>query len=247
MAHWRNGKVVENHRWNERLCSLKVAVELPAFQAGQFVRLALRDGDDIVARAYSLVNAPSEPDAEFYFNRVPEGPLSPRLHQLQAGDAVLVSDMAAGFLVLSEVPAAKNLWMLATGTAIGPFLSILKTPEPWQRFEKVILVHGVRAPDELTYQSLTDAIEQQYPEQFMRINSVTRQVVAGALPVRINAAISNGSLEAQAANRISPADSHVMICGNPGMVASCQEVLTARGLKNHRRREPGHMTVEIYK
>ncbi len=247
MAQWRNGQVVENRRWNERLCSLRIAVELPEFEAGQFVRLALRAGEDIIARPYSLVNAPADPVAEFYFNLVPEGPLSPRLYHLQAGDEVLVSDLAAGFLVLSEVPPARNLWMLATGTAIGPFLSILRTATPWERFEKIFLVHGVRAADELTYRTLTDRLAQQFAQQFMRIDSVTRQVHGDVLPGRINDAILDGSLEARAGMPISPADSHVMICGNPGMVAGCQAVLAERGLNKHRRLQPGRVTLEIYK
>ncbi len=95
MDQWRTGRVIENRHWNERLCSVKVAVEMPVFKAGQFTRVALPDGNDMLARAYSLVNAPGEPHAEFYFNKVPEGPLSPRLHQLKKGDPLYISATAA--------------------------------------------------------------------------------------------------------------------------------------------------------
>mgnify|MGYP002713225105 CR=1 FL=1 len=247
MEQWKQGKVLENHHWNERLCSLRIEVELPKFKAGQFTRVALPDGEEMLARAYSLVNAPHEPVAEFYFNRVPGGPLSTRLHQLKAGDSVFLSRAVAGFLTLSEVPACKHLWMLATGTALGPFLSILKTEEPWDRFEKIILVHGVRSQDELTYRTFIDRLRQQHPDKFIPIASVTREQVSGTLHQRIPEAIRSGALEAQAGLAIDPESAHVMICGSPAMVDESTAALQEKGLRKHRRRTPGHISVEIYK
>ena len=247
MEQWRTGKVIENRHWNDRLCSLKVAVELPEFKAGQFTRVALPEGDGMLARAYSLVNAPGEPYAEFYFNKVPDGPLSTRLHALKPGDTIYLSTTVAGFLTLSEVPECKHLWMLATGTALGPFLSILKTEEVWRRMQKVVLVHGVRSHDELTYQALTQAFAERYPDQFIKLAAITREEVAGSLHQRIPDAIRSGDLEQVAGIAFDPLLAHVMICGSPAMVADSMDALKEKGLRKHRRREPGHISVEIYK
>jgi len=244
---WTQGEVVENYHWNDRLCSLRIKADLPKFKAGQFTRVALPEGDGMLARAYSLVNAPHEPIAEFYFNKVPGGPLSGRLHQLQVGDLVYLSSTVAGFLTLSEVPDCKHLWMLATGTALGPFLSILKTDEPWQRFDKIILVHGVRTADELTYQSLIQEFIDSHPDQFVRVASVTREKVAGTLHQRIPEAIRSGDLKSLAELRIDSGLAHVLICGSPAMVEQSMAALKEKGLRKHRRRTPGHISVEIYK
>lgn len=244
---WQKTEVVDNYHWNARLCSLRVRAEGLAFRAGQFTRLALPDGEQMLARAYSLVNAPGEAVAEFYFNIVPEGELSPRLHALKAGDEVYLSTTVAGFLTLAEVPPAKHLWMLATGTALGPFLSILKTPEPWQRFEKIVLVHGVRSQEELTYRDLKAIWQQLYPDQFTPIASITRERVAGALSERIPDAIRSGALETLAGLNITPENAYGMICGSPAMVEESLAALSEKGLRKHRRREPGHISIEVYK
>ena len=124
---WLDGVVVENRQWNERLFSLRIKAPLESFKSGQFVRVGLEVDGEVLARPYSLVNTPDEEYLEIYLNIVPEGPLSSLLVNLKAGDAIKVAGKAAGFLVVDEVPEVKNLWMMATGTAIGPFLSILKT------------------------------------------------------------------------------------------------------------------------
>lgn len=247
MAQWIDGFVLENRHWNDRLCSLRVKVDLPPFEAGQFVRVGLPEGDGVLARAYSLVNAPDEPVAEFYFNRVPDGPLSTRLHGLQEGDKVLVSNTVAGFLTLSELPECQHLWLLATGTALGPYLSILKTDKLWQKMDKVILVHGVRSADELTYCELIDHFSDRYPAQFLTLASVTRESRAGALRQRIPDAIRDGELERLLGMNIEPDKAHVMICGSPGLIEDAMSALTEKGLRKHRRRKPGHISVEIYK
>lgn len=247
---WQQGKVVDCKHWNQRLCSLKIAVALPAFEAGQFIRVGLPvagGGDEIEARPYSFVNAPGENCLEIYFNRVPEGSLSNRLFELQPGDAVYVADRPAGFMVMSEVPAGQVLWMLATGTALGPFLSMLKTQSPWQQFEKLVLVHGVRSIDELSYQAVLQEIQESHPRQLVQLKSVTRENCAGALTERIPDAISSGRLEEAAGVTFDPSTSRVMLCGNPGMVQGSLEALQAKGLKKHLRREPGQVLQEIYK
>lgn len=245
MAKWHSGKVLENRRWNERLTSLRFEAPLQGFESGQFVRVGLELDGEIVARPYSLVNTPDESALEIYFNIVDEGPLSPKLFDLQAGDDILVAERPAGFLTLSEIPTSNNLWMLATGTAIGPFLSILKGKVAWNKFEKITLCYSVRTREELAYRETIEKIIDQQPGQFCFIPLVTREAVEGALNQRIPASIENGDLEARAEVKISD-DSHVMICGSTEMITEVSEILDSRGLRKHRRREPGHYTTEKY-
>src|SRR5690349_24710922 len=127
---WHEGRVIENRRWTESLWSLRVEGVPLGFEAGQFVRIGLDIAGERVARAFSFVNPPQDPVLEFYGVVVPEGPLSPRLARLDAGDTLYVAGNPAGFLTLAEVPHAETLWLLATGTGLAPFLSILRTDEP---------------------------------------------------------------------------------------------------------------------
>lgn len=246
MANWLTGKVAEKNQWNERLFSLCIAVEFSAFSAGQFVRVALDIDGERVARPYSLVNKPGAELLEIYFNIVPEGPLSPRLAELKVGDEIFVTDKANGFLTVDEVPECKHLWLMATGTGVGPFLSILKTENVWQRFEKVVLAYSVRDLSELSYRKEIERIEQEHAEQFIFVPFVTRDKVDGALHQRIPLSLEDGSVEEKTGFSINEQDSHVMMCGNSEMIKSVTEVLEKRGLRKHRRREPGHLTTEKY-
>ncbi len=144
MADWLSSKVIKKIQWNERLFSLRIHSGFKAFEAGQFVRVALDIAGERVARPYSLVNKPGDDYLEIYFNIVAEGPLTPKLAELEAGDEIFVTDRANGFLTADEVPECKHLWLLATGTGVGPFLSILKAEKVWQRFEKIVLGYSVR-------------------------------------------------------------------------------------------------------
>ena len=127
-----------------------------------------------VARPYSFVNSPGATPLEFYYAIVAQGPLSPRLARLNAGDRVFLAANPAGFLVLSEVPEADNLWLISTGTGIGPFLSILGSQPPWRRFRKVVLVHAVRHPSELVYGEVLAAIERARGDQFTCVRVTSR-------------------------------------------------------------------------
>jgi ferredoxin--NADP+ reductase len=246
---WLEGRVVENRRWTESLWSLRVEGAAPGFQAGQFVRIALdlREGDEAsrVARAFSFVNPPQDPVLEFYGVTVPEGPLSPRLAALRAGDRLYVARNPAGFLILSEVPQAESLWLISTGTGIAPFLSILRTEAPWQRFRSVVLVHAVRYARERAYRGLIEGMLRERPGQLSYVSLVSREAAADALAGRIPAAIADGRLE-RAAGSVLGETSHVMLCGNPDMLRDAQAALAARGLRKHRRRTPGHISVESF-
>jgi ferredoxin--NADP+ reductase len=236
---WLEGTVVENRHWTETLFSVRVEGVQLAFQAGQFVRIALDVNGERVARAFSFVNPPHDPVLEFYGVIVPGGPLSPRLARLRAGDALYVAPNPAGFLVLAELPQAETLWLVATGTGIAPFLSILRTAEPWQRFRKIVLVHAVRHAAELAYSDTIEKTGAHY------VTFVSREAHAGSLAGRIPAAIGDGRLEAAAGVKIDER-SHFMLCGNPQMLRDTTAALAARGLRKHRRRAPGHITVESF-
>jgi ferredoxin--NADP+ reductase len=245
MADWLTGKIVEKKCWNDRLYTLRIECDFDTFESGQFVRVALDIDGERVARPYSLVNKPGDDFLEIYFNIVDEGPLSPRLAELEVGDEIFVTDRANGFLTVSEVPQCRHLWMLATGTGVGPFLSILKNRDAWQRFEKIVLVYSVRDISELAYQQQVADIQEQWPQKFSFVPLVTREKVEGMLNQRITDSIEDDSLE-QATGVVIDEDSHVMMCGNSEMIADVTEVLAKRGLRKHRRREPGHITTEKY-
>lgn len=240
------GVVAENKHWTDRLYSLKIDAVINPFQPGQFGRLGLDiDGEEVV-RPYSFVNAPDDPYLEFYSIVVPGGLLSQRLQTLDSGDSAWVAISPAGFFTLNEVPEGRELWMLSTGTAIGPFLSILKTDSPWQRFKKIVLVHAVRTAEELTYQDTIQKFIARDADKFIMIPFVSREPSDIALPGRIPTAIENGELEKRAKVPLANKSSQVMICGNPNMVRDTTEILKARGMKKNRRREPGNITTENY-
>lgn len=241
---WLAGRVVENRHWTDTLFSLRVeGVEL-AFQAGQFVRIALDVGGERVARAFSFVNPPADPVLEFYGVIVPAGPLSPRLAKLKAGEPLYIASNPAGFLVLSEVPDARTLWLLSTGTGLAPFLSILRTETPWQRFREVVLVHAVRHARELVYRDMIAGLQKQRGLRY--VTFVSREAAAGSLAGRIPAALRDGRLEAAAGASLSAEASQVLLCGNPGMLKDASAALAERGMRKHRRRAPGNVTTESF-
>ncbi|HTP60759.1 MAG TPA: ferredoxin--NADP reductase [Burkholderiales bacterium] len=244
MSGWLQGRVVENRAWTETLFSLRVEAPRLAFEAGQFVRIALDLGGERVARPFSFVNPPADPLMEFYGVIVPEGPLSPSLARLKAGDALHIADNPSGFLVLSEVPPAEDLWLVATGTGIAPFLSILRTEAPWQRYKRVVLVHAVRHAGELVYREMIAGL-QSHRSQLRYVSFVSREKHAESLAGRIPDAIRDGRLEA-VAQPISAERSQFMLCGNPAMLKDAAAALLARGLRKNRRRAPGHITVESF-
>ena len=250
MSKWVKGTVTANLRWTDRLHSLQVDAPEVTFVAGQFGRLALPappgSKEEMLGRPYSFVNAPGSGPHEFYFVTVPEGPLSPRLAGLAPGDPLWLLRSANGFFTIGEVPATDVLWCLATGTGLGPFLSILRTPDPWEKFGRIVLVHAVRYAIELAYRDVITTVGAAHPGAFTHIAMVSREAHPGALGGRIPAAIVDGRLELCAGAALSSENSHAMLCGNPAMVDDTQAALAARGMRRHRRREPGHVTVETY-
>lgn len=241
--NWLDGKVIENRQWTETLFSLRVEAPKLSYQAGQFVRIALDIEGERVARPFSFVNPPDDPVLEFYGVIVPEGPLSPRLAKLRAGDTLYVASNPAGFLVLSEVPDAQTLWLVATGTGVAPFLSILRTEAPWRRFREVVLVHAARHARELVYREMISGLGE---KKLRYVTMVSREAAPGSLAGRIPAAVRDGRLEEAAGLRLSPETSQVLLCGNPDMLKDTTAALVERGMRKHRRRAPGQITVESF-
>ena len=247
MANWVTGKVVKVQNWTDALFSLTVHAPVDPFTAGQFAKLGLNIDGERVQRAYSYVNAPSNPDLEFYLVTVPEGKLSPRLAALKPGDEVQVFSESAGVFVLEEVPDCDTLWMLATGTAIGPYLSILEEGKDLDRFKNLVLVHAARYAADLSYLPQMQALEQRYAGKLRIQSVVSRESVPGMLTGRIPFLIETGALEEAVGLPMSAESSHVMLCGNPQMVRDTQQLLKeTRQMSKHLRRRPGHMTAEHY-
>ena len=243
---WVQGEVVDVKHWTETLYSVKVSAPNVEFIAGQYTKVSLSINDQEVARPYSFVNSPNEDILEFYSVSVPNGPLSTAMQKLKEGDNINIGPKGNGFLILNEIPITENIWMLATGTAIGPYLSILKTKDSWTKFKKVVLVHAVRYEKELTYQDTIRDIKDQYGDRFIYISYVSREETKTSLRGRIPKDIGNGVLEKEANIQMNPHNTHVMICGNPAMLKDTTVELKKIGLKKHRRSSPGHITTENY-
>lgn len=232
----------------DKLFSLRVTRDPAfAFQPGQFARLGLAeagappDAQPTLWRAYSMVSAPHEPELEFYSIVVPEGPFSPRLARLRPGDALYVDRTAFGFLTLDRFPDGEVLWLLATGTGLSAYLSMLRDPTARQRFPRIVLVHGVRTASELAYREELEALE---GVRYLPI--ATREALPGMPQARLTTLIADGGLETLAGLPLDPSTSRVMLCGNPGMLAEARKLLGERGFAPGRRGVPGNLAVENY-
>ncbi|OCH19311.1 ferredoxin--NADP(+) reductase [Aliivibrio fischeri] len=246
------GVVLKRHDWTDRLFSLFVEAPINAYQAGQFTKLALlNDKSDWVRRAYSIVNNPDHIEGrermEFLIIADQSGELSPCLQKLNAGDEVFVGKGASGFMTIDEIPqGVEDLWLLSTGTAIGPFISILETPELEMRFKNLVLVHAVRTESELIYQQRIEQLSKRYNKRFHYVPIVSREYVSGALCGRIPSLLLNGELEKRAELQLSKATSFLYICGNPNMVKDTSDALKEFGFEKHLRRKLGQFSSENY-
>ncbi len=245
MAKWIAGEVIENYAWNQELFSLRVKVEPFEFIAGQFVRLCLTHEGERLRRAYSLVNSPHEETLDFLVNRIHGGAFTPLLHDLQPGQHLEISQPASGFFTLNEVPQGDSLWLISTGTGIGPYLSILGTDEPWRRFKRIHLIHAVRYGADLAYQPKIMQWLEEYPNQLTYQPIVSREDHPGALKGRIPALIKEGVLQ-RAVDDVLALNAQVMLCGNPEMIRDARSVLADLGLERNLRRKPGNVTMEHY-
>ena len=243
--NWIESKVIDQTRWTNDLVSIRFENNIPPYIAGQFTKIGLKLDGDLVSRPYSLVSAPHEDFLEVIYVNVPNGKLTPHLHKLDTNDSIFVMDKASGFFIMDEVPDGSNLWMFATGTGLGVFISLLKTDDPWKRFNNIILVHGVRTSDELTYKETIDALNTKNNNKLIYIPTITREKKDGAFNVRIPEGLKKNLFQERAQLNITQ-DSQIMICGNPDMINDTVEFLGESGLERNRRSKPGNITLEKY-
>jgi len=245
-------RVLDVHHWNDSLFSFTTTRD-PGFRfvSGQFVMLGLEVDGRPLMRAYSIASAHYEEHLEFFSIKVPDGPLTSRLQHIKAGDEVLVSRKPTGTLVLGDLKPGKRLYLLATGTGLAPFLSLIRDPETYERFDKVILCHGVRQVEDLAY---ADTIERELPaheylgemvrEKLIYYPSVSREPFRNT--GRLTTAIETGRLtDAIGMPPLDPSEDRAMLCGSPSMLADTCALLDARGFAiSPRTREPGDYVIE---
>lgn len=247
MEQWTKGTVISNRHWTENLFSLRVDADVQTFEAGQYTSLALDLDGRRIADPYSLLSPPSERPLEFFLYTRPEGELSTALANLRSGDSVWVQQNPEGDFRLSNVPDGEILWLLATGTGVAPFLSMLRMDAPWQRFRHIVLVYAVRYADDLCYMELVNELRAKFPDCFTFVPFISRQATHGAVHGHIPDCISRGILERESGHTLDPASSQVMLCGNPGMVRDAVSALHKRGFRdNVPGQQPGQLSYESY-
>lgn len=232
------------------------------FEAGQFARLGvnpseLKDAQNApneqIFRAYSVLSSPYDEHLEFFSVVVPDGAFTSQLQCLAVGDTLYLESEPYGYLTLArfQKPAPQDLWLLATGTGLAPFLSMLGDLTTWQNYADIVLVYSVRTQGELAYVDKIRALETQFqaliddPARLHFVPIVTREKVDGCWNARIPVLLETGELEKAVGISLSVDTSHVMLCGNPEMVNDTKETLKAMGLTMNRRGE-GNIAVENY-
>ncbi|CAL4325779.1 FAD-binding oxidoreductase [Buchnera aphidicola] len=248
MNPWINGTVLMIKKWTNNLFSLFLDADISPFYAGQFTQLALyNEKNEKIQRAYSFVNAPGNKSIEIYINRVLNGKFSNYLYNLKIGDTILIKKKSFGFFTMNEVPTSKQLWMFATGTAIGPYCSILQDNKNIDRFQDIILIHAVRYQHELIYLPLIKKICIKMHGKLKIQTIISRENHHSSLHGRIPYLLQNEQLEKTIGYTINKKNSHVMLCGNPNMVK--ETFLFLKNIKHMRknlRKIPGHITMENY-
>ena len=269
-------KVIEVTRWAPTLLSFKVTrPDGFKFTAGQFVRLGIHgkdlqyfaqnhdaklitsetqgqpiDLDGYVFRAYSVASSPYDEFIEFFSVVIPQGEFTSKVNHIQVGDSLLLNTTPFGYLTLAryQLPLPNDLWLLATGTGLAPFLSILKTIDVWQQYQRIILVYSARTSQELAYQAEIGSIKSIYGDNgaaFVFLPIVTREADYAGEKARVPNLILSGKLTQLVGQKLDKERSHVMLCGNPQMVEDTKEALKSIGLTMNRRGE-GNIAVENY-
>lgn len=232
--------------WAPGLFSLVLDAEVP-MTAGQFVTVGtLPEGDRHSRRAYSAASAPGEP-LELLVVEVEDGRVSPMLAGTQPGDTLYVSDRGKGLFTTEGLPEDRELWLIATGTGLAPYLSMLREGQILRSFPKIVLAYGVREPEHLAYLDELVALEQSHPEILTVVPLCSRtDPPPSGLRGRVTSRLLDGTLEHRAGASITAEASHVLLCGNPTMIDEMVRLLMARGLERHSRRVPGQITTERY-
>lgn len=253
MSKYYHQTVTDVHHWNDSLFSIKTTrPDGLRFRSGEFAMLGIMVDGKPLARAYSIASPNWAEHLEFYSIKVPNGPLTSRLQHIQVGDEILVSKKPTGTLVLDDLLPAKHLYLLATGTGLAPFLAICQDIETFERFEKVILVHGVRHSDDLAYRDFFENLHndpvfgEMVAGKFIYYPTTTRDDSDSVNHGRITDLLSSGKLFADIGlPPINPADDRVMICGSMGLNADVCKILDGFGLKiSPRMGEPADYVVE---
>src|SRR5580704_9614372 len=251
MSTLHSEEVTSVRHWTESLFSFTTTRNAGfRFQSGQFVMIGLEVGGRPLLRAYSLASANYEENLEFFSIKVPDGPLTSRLQHLQPGDSILVNPKATGTLLIHDLLPGKHLYLLGTGTGLAPFLSIIKDPETYQRFEKVVLVHGCRQVAELAYR---DFITEQLPkhefigdlirDKLIYFPTVTREPFRNR--GRLTDLITSDTLFDEIGLPPLSADhDRVMMCGSPSMLRDLVVILRERSFKEGNHSAPGQYVIE---
>jgi ferredoxin--NADP+ reductase len=252
MATFVEETVLSVHHWSDRVFSF-TTTRAPAFRFanGQFVMMGMRVEGKALLRAYSIASANHEPQLEFLSIKVPDGPLTSHLQHLKSGDTVLIGQKPTGTLLISDVRPGRNLYLLGSGTGLAPFMSIIKDPETYERFEKIILMHGVRYRSELAYRDFIEweLVHHEYLGEQVRgklvyYPTVTRQRFR--FEGRITDLLRTGKVFSDLA--IAPLDAaldRAMVCGSPAMLADVSTLLDASALQiSPSIGEPGDYVIE---
>ena len=252
MSNLNVERVLSVHHWNDTLFSFKTTRNPGLrFENGQFVMIGLEVNGRPLMRAYSIASPNYEEHLEFFSIKVPDGPLTSRLQHLKEGDEIMVSRKPTGTLILGDLLPAKHLYLLSTGTGLAPFMGVIQDPEAYERFEKVILIHGVRYANEVAYeQFITEHLPQneffgeEVREKLIYYPTVTREPFRNQ--GRLTDLMRSGKLFSDIGlPPINPQDDRAMICGSPSMLDETSEVLDGFGLKiSPRMGEPGDYLIE---
>jgi ferredoxin--NADP+ reductase len=251
MSAFLEEKVLSVHHWTDRLFSFTTTRD-PAlrFSNGHFTMIGLRVDGKPLLRAYSIVSANYEEHLEFLSIKVPDGPLTSRLQHIQVGDTVIVGKKPTGTLLVDYLLPGKRLYMLSTGTGLAPFMSIVRDPEAYDRFDQIILVHGVREVDELAYHDMLvehlpqhEFLGEMVTDKLRYYPTVTREPFKNQ--GRITELIENGKLFSDlGVPAFNPAEDRIMICGSPEMLKQLKHMLEARGFHEGNTTRPGDFVIE---
>lgn len=243
--------VTDVHHWTDTLFSFKTTRN-PGFRYknGHFTMIGLEQAGRPLLRAYSIVSANYEEELEFFSIKVSDGPLTSRLQHIKPGDEVLVSSKPTGTLILDNLLPGKNLYLISTGTGLAPFMSIIKDPETYAQYEKVIVTHGCRFKDELAYQELinhslpsNEYFGELVAERLVYYPTVTREPFKNQ--GRITDLLASGKLSADVGlPTIDPERDRFMICGSPSMLKDTCQILNDRGFSEARHGNAGHYVIE---
>ena len=251
MSAFLEERVLSVHHWTDRLFSFTTTRDTALrFSNGHFTMIGLKVNDKPLLRAYSIVSANYEEHLEFLSIKVPDGPLTSKLQHIQVGDSIVVGKKPTGTLLIDYLLPAKRLYMFATGTGLAPFLSVVRDPETYEKFEEVILVHGVRHVAELAYH---DYLTEELPRhellgelvsaQFKYYPTVTREPFRNQ--GRISTLIETGKLFTDlGVPPLDPLTDRVMLCGSPDMLASLKHILENLDFAEGNTTRPGDFVVE---